>query len=149
MDAQMMAASCRICLLSETNCQTCNIKQYKETTMKPTLPPEFVPYPVTGYTPPVTVQPATHAQLIALRDLLLEHGDTNAAAAADNLIDILCHVANTAENVEVRSSPELMGGVRYCSELDERKAQADAICEEYEAQDADWHAQVTELRGGL
>jgi hypothetical protein len=30
-------------------------------------------------------------------------------------------------------NPYLSGSVRYCSELDERKAQADAICEEYEA----------------
>ena len=41
-----------------------------------------------GWTPPVIELP-TKAQLIALRDLLLSHGDKNAAAAVDNVIDIL------------------------------------------------------------
>ena len=42
-----------------------------------------------GWTPTPQTQPATKAQLIALRDLLLSHGDKNAAAAVDNVIDIL------------------------------------------------------------
>ena len=42
-------------------------------------------------------------------------------------------------------NPYLTGSVRY----PETKIIADEICEEYEAQDADWHAQVTELRGGI
>jgi hypothetical protein len=73
-----------------------------------------------GWTPPVTNLP-TKAQLIALRDLLLSHGDKSAAAAVDNVIDILSRVAKgeftqiipTAEKVEVRSNPALQASVRY------------------------------------
>lgn len=43
----------------------------------------------TGYTQPEYVKPANKQQLVALRDLLLGHGDKNAAAAVDNVIDIL------------------------------------------------------------
>jgi hypothetical protein len=105
----------------------------------------FIQYPVSGYTPVEHVKLPSREQLELLRDALLEWGDLNAAAACDNLIDILWHVANTAENVEVVSNPLTNGSVRY----PETKIIADAICEEYEAQDADWHAQVTELRGGI
>jgi hypothetical protein len=46
----------------------------------------------TGYTPSATPKPATKSQLLALRDLLLSHSDKNAAAAVDNVIDILSQV---------------------------------------------------------
>jgi len=105
----------------------------------------MIPYPVTGYTPTVQVELPSRAQLTLLRDALLGYGDLNAAAACDNLIDILWHVANTAENVKVVSNPALNGSVRRqigygelmhdindLRYLNERKAQADAICEEYE-----------------
>jgi hypothetical protein len=69
---------------------------------------------------PTQVQPATKEQLVALRDLLLSHGDKSAAAAVDNVIDILSRVANrtdavipTAEKVEVRSNPALQADVRH------------------------------------
>ena len=49
--------------------------------------------PRTGYIQTETVNPATYIQLVALRDLLLSYKDTNAAAAVDNVIDILSQKA--------------------------------------------------------
>jgi len=73
-----------------------------------------------GWTPTPRTQPATKAQLVALRDLLLSYSDKNAAAAVDNVIDIL------TLNHDQRTHAEI--------EADER--------------DADWQSQVNELRGG-
>ena len=58
-----------------------------------------LPYPVTGYTYPES-QPATKHQLIALRDLLLSHGDKHAAAAVDNVLDILARIARLDALIE-------------------------------------------------
>jgi len=111
----------------------------------------FVPYPVSGYTPTVKIQPATFGQLIALRDMLLSYSEKDAAAAVDNAIDVICQAATKLYT---------MGSVRKIDtsflEPAERKAQADAISEKYEAEfltemdevEQDWHKQVSELRGG-
>ena len=67
-----------------------------------------------GWTPTTKVQPATQAQLIALRDLLLSHGDKNAADAVDNVIDILTIAASEPVSNFVRASnPALNSGVRF------------------------------------
>lgn len=57
-------------------------------------------YCCTGWTPTVKVKPASKEQLIALRDLLLEEGHKNAAAALDNAIDLIV-------NRNVGESPSL------------------------------------------
>lgn len=74
----------------------------------------------TGYTQTECTKPATKPQLVALRDLLLEYGDKNAAAAVDNVIDILGQVVKVGE-------------ITQC-EIDEIER--------------DWKQQVDELRGG-
>jgi hypothetical protein len=153
MDTVMMSANCRICLLSETNCKTCNLKEYKAMNKMTLL--EYAK----AANPKAPAIWLTNGELV---DILVELADLHCAmeimrgeaephpieeaVAIERVIDA---VLNTAENVVVRPNPQLVASVRYCSELDERKAQADAICEEYEAQDADWRAQVTELRGGI
>ena len=81
----------------------------------------FIQYPVSGYTPVEHVKLPSREQWELLRDALLEWGDLNAAAACDNLIDILWHVANTAENVEVVSNPLTNGSVRYSETVDVTK----------------------------
>jgi hypothetical protein len=79
----------------------------------------------TGYTKTEYAKPATKAQLVALRDLLLEYGDKNAAAAVDNVIDILGQKAG-----EITKSQEPTPNL----EIDEIER--------------DWKQQVDELRGG-
>lgn len=78
--------------------------------------------PRTGYTPAYRPRPATKEQLVALRDLLLSHGDKHAAAAVDNVIDILTVAAS-----DPRTPAEI--------DADER--------------DADWHEQVADLLAGM
>ena len=70
----------------------------------------------TGYTPSATPKPATKPQLLALRDLLLSHSDKNAAAAVDNVIDILSQVVlGKSPNDEdgTYPSPYISGGEVY------------------------------------
>ena len=73
-----------------------------------------------GWTPTERVKPATKEQLIALRDLLLSHNDKHAAAAVDNVIDILSRAANpivnTSAKVKVLSNPHINGSIRQVSE---------------------------------
>ncbi len=57
-------------------------------------------YTVTGYTPTYRVKPANKEQLIALRDVLLEWKDENAAMAVDNVIDILSRAADPRTPIE-------------------------------------------------
>lgn len=67
--------------------------------------------PRTGWTPTETVKPADKASLIALRDLLLEWKDTNAAAAVDNVIDILSLKAGSQPVEKSRSQMLIEAGV--------------------------------------
>lgn len=61
-----------------------------------------------GWTPTTKVEPATKAQLIALRDLLLSHGDKNAASAVDNVIDLLTIAATKSNDWDFTPIPEDM-----------------------------------------
>lgn len=73
----------------------------------------------TGYTQTEYVKPATKPQLVALRDLLLEYGDKNAAGAVDNVIDILGQVAsqelstNFIENWDFTPLPRNMPDIDF------------------------------------
>ena len=100
-----------------------------------------------GYTyPPTQEQPATKAQLIALRDLLLSHNDKNAAAAVDNVIDILTIAASEPiRNFVHIPNPETNGSIRQASELDDPRTLAERVIDDMHA---DWQAQIKELLGG-
>ena len=62
-----------------------------------------------GWTPNVSPKPATKAQLIALRDLLLEKCAKSAAAAIDNAIDMISTVA-VEEMLDSNSTRNPSGG---------------------------------------